>query len=124
MQQIAGLVIVALHDVAFVINILTGTGAVDTDVARETHIDISLRECSLIGGNSLVECLEGVVPGRTECHQQYGNVLLGLSLLGSHQIVVDGVLGHDVVLLVVVVTAATSCERGGYQCKSHCSQNE
>ena len=124
MQQIAGLVIVATNDITIVVDILTSAGAVDTDVAREAHVDISIGECSLVCVNGLVECLESIVPSRTESYEQYGNILLGCSLLSSNFLVVDGVLRNDVVLLVVVVTTATCSKRGGYECKSYSSQDE
>ena len=76
MQQITGLVVVALHDVAIVIDILTNAGTVDADIAREADIDIGIGESGLVGSLGLVECQEGIVLGRTEGYQQHGNILL------------------------------------------------
>ena len=69
MQQVAGLIVVALHDVAIVVGVLTDACTVDADVAGETDVDIGVGECSLISGLGLIESLEGIVPGRTEGYQ-------------------------------------------------------
>ena len=62
MEQIAWLVVVALYNITVVISVLTSTGTVDADVARERNVNICLWESCLIGLLRGIKGQEGVVP--------------------------------------------------------------
>ena len=104
MQQITGLVVIALYDVTIVIGILTDTCTVDADVAGEADINICLGESLLVSSLCLVESQERIVPCRTEGNQQNGYAFLGLGLLCGNQIVVVTVLRNQIFGIVCVVT--------------------
>ena len=92
MQQIAGFVVGALYDVTVVIHVFTNGSTIDADVAGEAKINVSFGECTLVSLNGLVEGKEGIVPSRTEGHEQYGLVLARLCLLISNQLIVGRIL--------------------------------
>ena len=122
MEEVAGLVVVTLHEIACIVFVLTNACTVDADVAREAHIDVSLGESFLVSYLRGIESLESVVPSGTESNEQDSNVIARLLLLFGNHLVVDRILRHNVVNRLVVlgvflvVTIAASCEDRSYHC--------